>query len=112
MVMVGTLALLAVLMAACGDSAFDYAGVWGDETNGIPTLLIEPNGSVWTVRDTVGQSFTYEPKGDGLICTSAAPGTLTPEGDRLIMKDPPSAGGYELILVRLDTTPSPWPSAK
>ena len=52
--------------------------MWGDEENRIPTLLIEPDGSAWTVRDTLGRSFTYEPMDDGLICTSAAPGTLTP----------------------------------
>jgi hypothetical protein len=109
---VGTLALLAVLLAACGESSFTYAGVWADEENEIPQLLIEPGGSAWTVRDRLGQTFTYEANDDGLVCTSAAPVTLTPSGSELIMKGPDSSGGYELTLVRLDKTPSPWPSAE
>lgn len=112
LVIVGALTLLAVLVAACGESSFTYAGAWADEENEIPTLLIEPDGAAWTVRDTLGQTFTYEAKDDGLVCTSAAPVTLTPSGDQLIMKHPASSGGYELTLVRLDKTPSPWPSAE
>jgi hypothetical protein len=112
LVTMAALVLATLFVAACGRSSFDYAGVWGDEENEIPALLIEPDGSAWTVRDTLGRSFTYETKDDGLVCTSGAPVTLIADGDKLVSKDPVSAGGWEVTLVRLSETPSPWPSSQ
>ena len=111
LVIAGLLSLLALSMSACGGSSFAYTGAWASEKSGIPQLLIEPDGSQWSVKDTAGQTFTYAAKDGGLVCTSAAPETLTPSGDKLIAKDPASMGAYQQTLVRVDKVPSPWPSS-
>jgi hypothetical protein len=102
------LAFMAVSVVACGESTFAYSGAWADEKNPSGAmLLIEPDGSEWIVRDIVGGNFRYAAKDDGLVCISAAPVTLTPSGDKLIIKYP---GGYRMTLVRQDKVPSPWPT--